>query len=110
MTYSLSVRKGELDASAYASLLPNTAITSFAVFLFFKNVVAKIRWSDRAARGIAKVSAWTFGVYLVHVLVREFNVPVNQGNGDYWNVFAIVNNQLIVRDRIADAAELDYAG
>ena len=74
VTYSLSVKKGELDASAYASLLPNTAITSFAVFLFFKNVVSRIRWSDRAARGIAKVSAWTFGVYLVHVLVREFMV------------------------------------
>ena len=49
-------------------------------------------------------------VHRGNVLVREFNVPVNQGNGDYWNVFAIVNNQLIVRDRIADAAELDYAG
>ena len=49
-------------------------------------------------------------VHRGNVLVREFNVPVNQGGGDYWNVFAIVNNQLIVRDRIADAAELDYAG
>ena len=74
VTAGLSLKKGELDASAYASLLPNTAVTSFAVFLFFKNVVSKIRWSDRAARGIAKVSAWSFGVYLVHVLVREFMV------------------------------------
>ena len=74
VTYSLSVKKGALDASAYASLLPNTAITAFAVFLFFKSVVSKLRFSARASRVIAKVSAWSFGVYLVHVLVREFMV------------------------------------
>ena len=71
VTYSLSVKKGALDASAYASLLPNTAV---AVFLFFKNVVSRLRFSERASRAIAKVSAWSFGVYLVHVLVREFMV------------------------------------
>ncbi len=74
VTYDLSVKKGELDASAYASLLPNTAISAFAVFLFFKNVVSKIKFSERASRVIAKISAWSFGVYLVHVLVREFMV------------------------------------
>ncbi|HBL40773.1 MAG TPA: hypothetical protein DDY98_04080 [Ruminococcaceae bacterium] len=74
VTYDLSMKKGELDASAYASLLPNTAISAFAVFLFFKKVVSKLRLSERASCAVAEISAWSFGVYLVHVLVREFMV------------------------------------
>ena len=63
-----------------------------------------------AGSGTVGTSSAKVTVHRGNVLVREFNVPVNQGGGDYWNVFAIVNNQLIVRDTISDGAELDYAG
>ena len=38
-----------------------------------------------------------------------FNVPTDQGNGDYWNVFAIVNGKFVVKDTITSDADINYA-
>ena len=48
-------------------------------------------------------------VYNGSRLVREYNVPVNQGDGDFWNVFAIVNGNIVEKNTIASEADLTYA-
>lgn len=41
--------------------------------------------------------------------IATFNVPTNLGSGDYWNVFAIVDGQLVVRNTMTSSAETSYA-
>lgn len=49
-------------------------------------------------------------VYQGENLVATFNVPTNQADARYWNVFAIVNGELIVSNTITSSADLSYAG
>lgn len=53
-------------------LLPNIAIEASALYTFFVKRVGKHKSSDRAVRGITKLSEYSFGVYLIHALVIEF--------------------------------------
>ena len=48
-------------------------------------------------------------VYQNDTLIAKYNVPTDQGNGDYWNVFAIVNGELVTRNTITSASDLTYA-
>lgn len=48
-------------------------------------------------------------VYQGENLVATFNVPTNQADARYWNVFAIVNGELIVSNTITSSADLSYA-
>lgn len=41
--------------------------------------------------------------------IKTFNVPTDRGTGLYWNVFAIVNGELIIRDTMTDVPETSYA-
>ncbi len=60
-------------------------------------------------QGTVASSGAKIKVYKGDSLIRTFNVPTNLGDGDYWNVFAIKNGQLIVRNTITDYAETSYA-
>lgn len=42
-------------------------------------------------------------------IIAQFNAPVDKGNSDYWNVFAITSNGLEVRNTITSSAETGYA-
>ena len=44
---------------------------SSAVFLFFKNVLGKIRWSERQEKTICYLGSCTFGIYLIHAFFRD---------------------------------------
>ena len=50
-------------------------------------------------------------IYMGSEEVARFNVPVDQGDfqNGYWNVFAIVDGHLIIRNTITYSPELDYA-
>lgn len=48
-------------------------------------------------------------VYQNDTLIAKYNVPTDQGNGDYWNVFAIVNGELVTRNTITSDSDLTYA-
>lgn len=48
-------------------------------------------------------------VYDSNGLIDSFNAPTNQGSGEYWNVFAIVDGQLIIRNTITPSSETSYA-
>ena len=54
-------------------LLPTTALTAAAVFLFVKQHENRIPSSDRARAVITRLSALTFGIYLCHDL---FNIAL----------------------------------
>ena len=43
-------------------------------------------------------------VYQGGVLVKQYNVPVDQGTGRYWNVFNIVNGKIVSLNRISDSS------
>lgn len=48
-------------------------------------------------------------VYSGDTLVATFNAPTDQGTSDYWNVFAIVNGEIIVNNTISSSANTSYA-
>ncbi len=50
----------------YDYLLPTTALTAAAVFLFFKHHADRIPTGERATAVITRLSSLTFGIYLCH--------------------------------------------
>lgn len=44
---------------------------SSSVFLFFRNKVSRISWSEKQEKRICALGGCTFGIYLIHVLVRD---------------------------------------
>ena len=62
-----------------------------------------------AGSGTVGTSGAQINVYQGENLVATFNVPTDQGDGDYWNVFAIVNGELIVQNTITSSKDTSYA-
>lgn len=63
-----------------------------------------------AGSGTVGTSNAQINVYKGSELVRTFNVPTDQGDGNYWNVFAIVNGEIVVKNTISNSADISYAG
>ena len=42
-------------------------------------------------------------IYQGDVMIKQYNVPVDQGIGKYWNVFNIVNGEVVTINRISDS-------
>ena len=40
-------------------------------FLFFKNHVSKIKWNEKQEKRICYLGNCTFGIYLIHALIRD---------------------------------------
>ncbi|MBQ7955100.1 MAG: acyltransferase family protein [Lachnospiraceae bacterium] len=57
--------------AAFDSYSVFTFCVSVAVFVFFQEKVSKIQFSQRAGRIICAVSADTFGIYLIHVMLLD---------------------------------------
>lgn len=62
-----------------------------------------------AGSGTVATSEAKIKVYQGENLVATFNVPNDQGSGDYWNVFAIVNGELVIKNTITSNADVSYA-
>lgn len=62
-----------------------------------------------AGTGSLATSEAQINLYQGDTLVATFNVPTDQGSGRYWNVFAIVDGQLTVRNTITSSADVSYA-
>lgn len=62
-----------------------------------------------AGDGTVASSGAQVKVYQGENLLATFNVPTDQGSGDYWNVFAIVNGELVVQNTIASSKDISYA-
>lgn len=59
---------------------------------------------DSIANSQAKVE-----VFKGNRLIRSFNIPVNQGDGRYWNLFAIVNGNIITNNTVTVERNINYA-
>ncbi len=62
-----------------------------------------------AGSGTVASSEAQIKMYQNGSLVRTFNVPTNLGDGDYWNVFAIKDGQLIINNTITSSPDTSYA-
>lgn len=69
-TYFLSKKAGALDSSFYNYLFVTTCFYAWAVFLFFKNKMSKIKFSEKMQAVIARLSELSFGMYLVHIFIN----------------------------------------
>ncbi len=63
-----------------------------------------------AGSGTVGSSDASIKVYKGEELKYVFFVPTDQGDGDYWNVFAVVNGKLVIRNTISSSADVSYAG
>ena len=57
-----------------------------------------------AGAGSLSTSNAIVKVYQGGVMINQFNVPVDQGTQDYWNVFNIVDGKVIPINRISDSS------
>jgi surface polysaccharide O-acyltransferase-like enzyme len=70
-TAIISIYKKEPIGELYGYLLPHTMFVAYGVFLFFKDMFEKIKFSDKKIKIISKLSQDTFGMYLIHALVLQ---------------------------------------
>lgn len=61
-----------------------------------------------AGNGTLLTSEAKITVYRAGSLVATFNVPTNLEEGDYWNVFAIINGQIIPNNTITRSPNTSY--
>lgn len=62
-----------------------------------------------AGSGNIPASEAIIKVYQGSELVAKINVPTDQGSGLYWNVFAIVDGELILKNTITPTPDTSYA-
>lgn len=62
-----------------------------------------------AGDGTVASSGAKVTIHQGNTLIGEFNVPTNLGSGDYWNVFAIKDGELIINNTITSSANTTYA-
>ena len=69
-TSVLSLQTGKADARLYDYLFPTICCVAWAVFLFFKERVSYIRFSEKSGHSIVSLAGLSFGMYLVHDFVN----------------------------------------
>ena len=62
-----------------------------------------------AGSGYLSTSGAQVRLYKGSTLIKTYNVPTDQGDGDYWNVFAIKNGNVIESNSISDSRNTGYA-
>lgn len=66
-----SLMTGKATQAFYENYTFFTFMWSTAVFLFFKEQVSKIKWSQKLEKAVCSLGGCTFGIYLVHAFVRD---------------------------------------
>lgn len=61
-----------------------------------------------AGNGSISASGAQVKVYRGDRLVTSFNAPTDQGEADYWNVFAIKNGRIIVKNTVTVSPDVTY--
>lgn len=59
--------------------------------------------------GAMSTSMSTVRLYRGDALVATFNVPTNQGDGAYWNVFAVKNGEIVLKHTVTGKPDVSYA-
>lgn len=71
LTTALSVRRHEALNHYYDNFTVNVLLEALAVFTFGKYELSKISLSDKGRKVIGLLSKYSFGVYLVHVMIQD---------------------------------------
>lgn len=102
--YDGSIEVCNLDYDDTTSYGPETITLNATMSKPYYYYIYRYAGSGTVASSNAQVK-----VYQGENIIATFNVPTNLGSGDYWNVFAIVDGQLVVRNTITGSAETNYA-
>lgn len=66
-----SIQSGTAIQVFYENFTLTVFLMSAGMFLFCKNHISRIKWNVRIENAIAVLGSHTFGIYLLHVLVRD---------------------------------------
>lgn len=102
--YDGDVRVCDLDVDDTTSYGPETITLNTTTEEPYYYYVHKYAGNGTLPTSEAKVR-----VYQGEALIAEYNVPTDLEAARYWNVFAIVNGQIVTRNTMMSAPELHYA-
>lgn len=98
ITYVLSKSTGKVDQTTWGYQTWNSVLLAVSVFLAVKQLFKGQKYiSDKTAKIIATISSCTFGVYLIHQIVRYYEVHIFHIN-EYawgWRTFGIILTYII---------------
>lgn len=72
LSISRSVKTEEPNGAIYDCFGLFTFLIVVAIFLFFKEVMGKVSYSDRTAKILREIASDTLGVYVMHLGVMDF--------------------------------------
>ena len=67
----MSPREGREIQAYYENFTLAGFFWGSAVFLFFKNYVSRIQWTEKQEEVICRLGSYTFGIYLIHAFFRD---------------------------------------
>ena len=71
LCYISSQKSGKPIQSFYENYTLAGFFWGSAFFLFFKSHVSKIKWNEKQEKRICYLGSCTFGIYLIHALIRD---------------------------------------
>ena len=71
LCYISSQKSGKPIQSFYENYTLAGFFWESSFFLFFKNHVSKIKWNEKQEKRICYLGSCTFGIYLIHALIRD---------------------------------------
>lgn len=71
LCYISSQKSGKPIQSFYENYTLAGFFWGCSFFLFFKNHVSKIKWNEKQEKRICYLGSCTFGIYLIHALIRD---------------------------------------
>ena len=84
-TYIFSYQDGAINKITWGYMQFHTFILATAVFLFVKNMnLKKIESNKKLTNMIAKISSCSFGVYLLHLIVKYYEIQLFNINIRSW--------------------------
>ena len=98
MTYFLSHKYGMLDRSTWGYTQFHSIILACVVFVFFKYLnLNKIKNNEKICHIIQRVSSCSFGIYLIHLIVKYYETELFSLNIYSWKyrTIGIISTYLI---------------
>ncbi len=96
LTIFASVHLSKPATFFYDYLTVNVLLESIAVFVFFKYLFQKIKISDKINSFVAKLSKYSFGIYLCHMLVLKVAEKIGLTADSFNPIFAVPVTALFV--------------
>lgn len=88
-TRLFSLEKGDPNTFLYDNLQVNVFLMSVALFVFGKEILGKITYSETSLKVIAFLSKYSFGMYLIHDMMRTLLIEVGLDNLSFNPLLAV---------------------